>query len=196
MGNIDTKNYKRKHPPKPYMGESGQVHQGIYVPENPGKVLGGEIITRSSWEMAFARWCDTNPMVVEWGCETVKIQYRNPAGIDFAVCKSTKCDPANPINWPIANYYPDFYVHLIDDKDEDNKIEKKWMIEIKPLYQTQRPTPPPQGSKLKTIRAYNDAVRTYLQNKAKWEAANIWCKDHGIDFYVFTEDTLHKIGLI
>ena len=54
---MDIQSYKKTHRPN-LMNEdkSGKPHQGIFVPKHPEKVVGGEIITRSGWEMAFARW--------------------------------------------------------------------------------------------------------------------------------------------
>jgi hypothetical protein len=190
---MDTSDYKRVHRPHAISEKSGKPHQGIYVPKNPEKIVGGEIITRSSWETSFARWCDDNPDVVEWGCETIKIQYRNPAAVDFDACRKSGADPADPKNWPIHNYYPDFYIKIVNDSDN---TEKRMMIEIKPKYQTERPIPPPPGAKLKDIKRYNELARVYAQNVKKWEAAKSWCDSHDIEFQVFTEVTLQNIGVL
>ena len=189
--NIQT--YKKNHPPKPVMeNDSGKPHQGVYVPQHPEKVIGGKIIYRSGWELAFAQWCDRNPCVVEWGGEPMCVQYRNPAGVDFDACKKFGANPQDPMNWPVANYYPDFYVNLKNDEGEELKL----IIEIKPKYQTERPVSSLYGSKLKEQKAYVNAVKTYLQNKAKWEAAIKWCEEKGFNFKVYTEDTLEKMGII
>ena len=51
----DSTSYKKSHPPKMMVeNESGKPKQGIYVPKHPEKVIGGEIICRSGWEMSFA----------------------------------------------------------------------------------------------------------------------------------------------
>jgi hypothetical protein len=108
---MNTQTYKKAHPPKPVLeNESGKPHQGVYIPDHPEKVIGGEIIYRSGWELAFAQWCDRNPSVVQWGGEPMCVQYRNPAGVDFDACKKFGANPQDPMNWPVANYYPDFYV--------------------------------------------------------------------------------------
>lgn len=190
----DSTSYKKSHPPKMMVeNESGKPKQGIYVPKHPEKVIGGEIICRSGWEMSFARWCDDNPNVLEWGGETTSIQYRNPAGVDFDACKKTGSNPADPYNWPINNYYPDFYVKL---RDPDTEDEKNLIIEIKPKYQTERPVAPPTGAKLQEQKKYVNSVKTYLQNIKKWEAAIAWCKPRGFEFCVYTEVTLEKMGII
>jgi exosome complex RNA-binding protein Rrp4 len=62
---MSVEQYKRTHRPQVTNEEkSGKPHQQIYIPKHPDKVIGGEIITRSSWETAFARWCDDNPAVI------------------------------------------------------------------------------------------------------------------------------------
>lgn len=194
---MDTNTYKRTHKPKPISeNDKGKPHQGIYVPKNPDKVIGGEIIYRSGWECAFARWCDDNPAVIEWGCETVAIQYRNPSCVDFDACRKYGANPQDPCNWPIHNYYPDFYIAIRTDDDVDGTDVKKYLIEIKPKHQTERPVAPPPGAKLNVQKKYVNDVKTYLQNIKKWEAAIDWCKHRGIEFKVYTESTLQSIGII
>lgn len=194
---MDIQSYKKTHRPN-LMNEdkSGKPHQGIFVPKHPEKVVGGEIITRSGWEMAFARWCDDNPAVIEWGFETACIQYRNPAAVDLDACRKYNVSPLDPMNWPVHNYYPDVYMALRDDDDEDGTKLKKFLIEIKPFSQTQRPVPPPAGAKLQEQKKFNEAARTYLQNIKKWEAAQKWAREHGVEFKVFTENTLKQMGII
>lgn len=192
MANPQT--YKKAHPPKTMLeNETGKPKQGIYVPRHPEKVTGGEVICRSGWEMAFARWCDDNPNVIEWGGEPVSIQYRNPASVDFDACRKTGINPADPYAWSIGNYYPDFYVKL---KDPESGEESNLIIEIKPKYQTERPVAPPPGARLKDQKKYVLSVKTYLQNVKKWEAAIEWCKPRGFEFKVYTEVTLEGMGII
>lgn len=194
---MDTKTYKKTHRPNTMNEEkTGKPHQGVYVPTHPDKVVGGEIIYRSEWESKFARWCDDNPAVIEWGCETACIQYRNPAAVDLDACRKFNVSPMDPKNWPVHNYYPDFYLCIRDDDDEDGTKVKKMLIEIKPLYQTEKPIPPPVGAKLQEQKRFNEAAKTYLQNIKKWEAAVQWCADRGMEFKVFTEVTLKKMGIL
>ena len=194
---MSTEVYKKTHRPQMMTEEkAGKPHQGVYIPKNPSKVVGGEIIYRSSWEMAFARWCDDNPAVIEWGCETASIQYRNPAAVDLDACRRVGASPLDINNWPIHNYYPDFYCCMRSDEDLDGTDVKKLLIEIKPLYQTERPIPPVAGAKLQELKRFNEATKTYLQNIKKWEAAIEWCKLHDMEFKVFTEVTLQKMGII
>lgn len=191
----DTRTYKKNHPPKRLLeNETGKPHQGVYIPKHPEKVVGGEIVYRSGWELAFSRWCDDNPGVEEWGGEPVAIQYRNPAAVNFDLCRKNGADPNNPINWPIYNYYPDFYLKIRDDSAEGGY--RKLMIEIKPKYQTERPVPPPITAKLAEQKRYVSLAKTYAQNIKKWDAAKEWCKMRGFEFKVYTEVTLEKLGII
>ena len=195
----DVKTYKRTHRPAPLKEDSaakGKPHQCIYIPKHPEKVIGGEIIARSGWESSFARWCDDNPCVIEWGSEPCSIQYRNPGAVDLDACRKAGVSPLDPLNWPVHNYYPDFYVMIRDDDDEDGTKVQKWLIELKPHYQTERPIPPPPGAKLQEMKKFNEAVKLYLQNAKKWEAGIAWAKEHNMEFKVFTENTLQKMGII
>lgn len=197
MGNVET--YKKTHRPRPLTEDKqakGKPVQSVYIPDNPEKVIGGEIITRSSWELAFARWCDHSPTVIEWGSEPCSIQYRNPGAVDLDACRKAGISPLDPFTWPVHDYYPDFYVKVRDEDDEDATKTKSYLIEIKPLYQTERPVPPPPGAKLQEMKKFNDAAKTYLQNKKKWEAAIEWAHNHNMEFCVYTEVTLQKMGII
>ena len=69
--------------------------------------------------------------------------------------------------FPNYDYYPDFYVNIRSDEDVDGTDTKKYIIEIKPKIQTERPIAPPPGAKLKEQKVYVNAVKTYLQNKMK-----------------------------
>ncbi len=68
------------------------------------------IICRSRWEMAFARFCDTNQDVLEWASEPWQIPYTNPI-------KKTQ-----------SVYIPDFLVAV---RQQNGRIVKM-LIEIKP----------------------------------------------------------------
>ena len=61
------------------------------------------------------------------------------------------------------NYYPDFYVKYVDKKG--NTCEK--IVEIKPAYQ-----------------------KSWDVNKAKWKAAEEWCRERHYEFQVLTEKEL------
>ena len=66
-------------------------------------------------------------------------------------------------------YFPDFMILMQDD----NKNIIKFLIEIKPSNQKNNPI-----------------------NKAKWEAAEKWCKERGYKFIILTEKELKQFGII
>jgi hypothetical protein len=59
------------------------------------------------------------------------------------------------------------------------------MIEIKPSSQTKKPTP-----KLKRSKAFMRESLEYIKNVAKWQAADVYCNDNGLEFKIFTEKEL------
>jgi hypothetical protein len=142
-----------------------ETYKGRYRIENIKKYKGdiSDVIYRSSWELKFMRWCDSNPSVLEWGSETVIIPYRSP------------------VDNNIHRYFVDFYIKI---KDKDNKV-LKYLIEIKPEKFT-KPPPIPQ----KKTKSFIQEVFNYGINQSKWEAASSFCKDRGWQFLVLTERDL------
>jgi hypothetical protein len=140
-------------------------YKGKYKVQSPSKYKGDlqNIVYRSSWELKFMKWCDTNPSVLEWGSESVIIPYKSP------------------VDSRVHRYFVDFYVKV---KDKNNKITK-YLIEIKP----EKFTKPPEIPQRKT-RRFIEEVFQYGVNQAKWKAANEFCEDRGMKFLVLTESDL------
>jgi hypothetical protein len=89
--------------------------QGVYNVKNPDKYVGlVEPRFRSSWELTFMNFCDTNESVKKWSSEPVKIPYKDPLTGKQTV------------------YIPDFLITYVDKA----KRELVEMIEIKPASQT------------------------------------------------------------
>lgn len=141
----------------------------IYNPKNVNKYTGTyPIIMRSSWETAFARWCDMNPNVLSWSSENIVVPYRHP----FKV--TTKGLPKT------ARYYPDFLITV-----KNGKKLVKWLIEIKPYKETVQP----RGIK-KNRKSMIYEQKTWKVNRAKWRAAERYCKKMGWTFKIITEKEL------
>lgn len=142
-----------------------ETYKGRYRVLNPKKYKGDltEIVYRSSWELKFMKWCDTNDSVLEWGSETTIIPYRSP------------------VDNKIHRYFVDFYIKV---KDKQGNI-KKYLVEIKP----EKFTKPPEIPKVKTKR-FIEEVFLYGTNQAKWKQANEYCLDRGMQFLVLTEKDL------
>lgn len=64
------------------------------------------------------------------------------------------------------------------------------LIEIKPKKETQ----PPEFKGRKTKKYLNESL-TYVKNMNKWAAAQTYAADRGWGFQIWTEDTLHKMGI-
>jgi hypothetical protein len=142
-----------------------ETYKGRYRIENIKKYKGdiSDVIYRSSWELKFMRWCDSNSSVLEWGSETVIIPYRSP------------------VDNNIHRYFVDFYIKI---QDKDKKI-LKYLIEIKPEKFT-KPPPIPQ----KQTKRFIQEVFNYGINQSKWKAASTFCDDRGWKFLVLTERDL------
>ena len=136
--------------------------QGKFKPTNTDKYLGRQLPTyRSSWEQRFMMFCDTNPSVISWASEPVKIPYFNPVKNKQTI------------------YVPDFLIEYIDK----NRSNHKELIEIKPRNQTLFEKTRSQRNKI-----------AWVINQAKWQAAEVWCKQYGIAFRILGENELFHTG--
>ena len=85
--------------------------QGKFTPKNKEKYLGNKEPTyRSGWEWRFMEFCDSNPSVLHWASEPIRIPY------------------FNPVTNKKTNYVPDFLIEYID---KDKNVHRE-LIEIKP----------------------------------------------------------------
>ena len=143
------------------------TYQGKYRVINPTKYRGDihQVTYRSSWELRYMKWCDTNPSVLEWGSETTIIPYKSP------------------VDGRIHRYFCDFYVKI---KSKDDVVTK-YLIEIKP----EKFTKPPEIPQRKTKRFVQEVFQ-FGTNQAKWKAATESCHERGMKFLVLTE---HDLGL-
>lgn len=107
-------------------------------------------------------YLDTNPNVIWWASEELPIPYYSP------------------IDKKKHRYFPDFIAQM---RKSDGSL-MTYIIEVKPEKQTK---PPTQKRKTKT---FIQEAMTWEINKAKWTAAEEFCKDHGWQFLVLTEKHL------
>lgn len=146
------------------MRKNRKFRQGIYNPIHKEKYKGSfPILYRSSWELKFMKWADSNPAIVKWGSETVIIPYQNP------------------LTGRVSRYFTDFDITM---KDKQGQY-KKFLVEIKPYSQT---VPPIQRTK-KTKTLIRQQAE-YIKNQAKWQAASQWCSAHNSQFVILTEKHL------
>lgn len=86
---------------------------GRFIPKNPKKYVGrsiNNIMFRSSWELYFFKWLDSNDAVLRWGSEELAIPY------------------ISPVDNRVHRYFPDMIVMY---RDNTGAIKKE-IIEIKP----------------------------------------------------------------
>ena len=138
-------------------------YKGLYRPTNPKKYVGDakKIVYRSLLERRFMRYCDLNEDITFWASEELPIRYYNPITSKF------------------HRYFPDFVVKTTKNQ--------KYMIEIKPYRQCDKPKMPKKKTK-----SYMRESLEYIMNKAKWSAAKAYCDDNGLTFKLITEKDLGK----
>jgi hypothetical protein len=139
-------------------------YKGRFIPNNPKKYNGdpNHIIYRSSWEVRVMKYLDENPNVIWWASEELPIPYRSP------------------IDNRIHRYFPDFIVKV---RRKDGLV-MTYILEVKPESQTKMPV-----QKRRTKKFIQEAA-TYAINQEKWRAADIFCKEHGWQFKILTENDL------
>jgi hypothetical protein len=144
-----------------------KYYQGKYRLKNPQKYKGdpSNVIYRSSWELKFLNYCDTNPDIIKFSSEEIVIPY------------------VSPIDGKRHRYFVDFYMKV---KQTDGTI-KEYLVEIKPKRQTQ---PPATNPTRKTKQWLNEVV-TWGKNQSKWDAAREYCKDRNWEFLILTEKELN-----
>jgi len=140
------------------------TYRGKFVPKHPQKYRGNphQIIYRSSWEQQVMRQLDLHPQVEWWASEELPIKY------------------VSPVDHCVHRYFPDFIVKV--KKQDGSNVT--YILEVKPLAQTTLRTPKRQTQK------FLQEVKTYAVNQAKWQAAEEFCKDHGWEFKIITENDL------
>jgi len=137
------------------------TYKGIYRPTNPKKYAG-----------------DPTRIVYRSNWERKFMVYcdRNEDIIYWA-SEELAIPYVNPIDRKVHRYYPDFIIKT--------KKGKRYMIEIKPSAQTKKPRP-----KTKKSKAFMRESLEYIKNVAKWQAADTYCNDNGLEFKIFTEKEL------
>ena len=129
-------------------------YKGLFKPTHPKKYVGNtnQIVYRSLLERKFMRYCDLNDDITYWASEELPIRY------------------FNPLDKKYHRYFPDFVVKTIKNE--------KYMVEIKPSRQVDKPKTPKRKTRSYMIESFN-----YIKNQAKWQAAKSYCSDNGCLLY-------------
>jgi len=146
--------------------------RGLYYIVNPKKYIKPLDTTmnksalpeyRSSWELKFMQYADSNPAVKFWGSEPFAIKY---------FC---------PTDGKVHRYYIDFFLEFISGT--------KFLVEVKPFKETIPPKLPKKNTP-KSQHQYQTALATYIKNQSKWEAATKFAEQKGLKFIIITEREL------
>lgn len=145
--------------------------QGYYKPIHPDKYIGDptNIIFRSSWEYRFCKYCDDNETIVKWSSEPISVKY------------------VNPLDNQEHNYYIDFYARVKKDEKEE-----EYLIEVKPEASLARPLMESGSQTIKRLKNYNYEMRTWITNRAKFQAAKKYAESMGQKFVIVTENFLFE----
>jgi glutaredoxin len=146
----------------------GKYLKGKYHPIKPQKYVGDvkKIIYRSSYEYKFCVYCDTTGKILRWNSEEIVVPYYNV------------------VDKKMHRYFVDFWVEI---KNNDGSINQ-YLIEVKPQYQTIEPK-----KKSRKSKKYLMEMKTWITNKAKWEAAKIYAEERNAKFLIFSE---RELGII
>ncbi len=152
----------------------GNWKSGKYTPVNPEKYIGDiyNIIYRSSWERKFCQYCDVNPNITKWSSE--------PTGIPYW----------SPIDKKEHKYFVDYYIQV-----KKGEVLENWLIEIKPEEQYalhKRPKEPLGNLTEKKVRSYNEKLKTWITNRAKFEAATRFAESRGYKFGAINESFIMR----
>lgn len=149
---------------------SDRYDWGKYYPVNPEKYIGdiNNIIYRSSWERKFCQYCDSHPNILKWSSEPIVIPYWSP------------------IDKKEHQYFVDYYIQV---KKVDDTIEN-WLIEIKPENQYKLEKKPIFKGEYteKRIHDYNEKLKMWIINRAKFEAATRFAEARGYKFGAIDEN--------
>lgn len=150
---------------------NGPWKSGKYYPVNPEKYIGDtyNIIYRSSWEYKFCQYCDINPNITKWSSEPTCIPYWSP------------------VDKKEHKYYVDYYIQV-----KKGEVYENWLIEIKPEDQYSLSSRPILEGNVteKKLKNYNYKLKTWIINRAKFEAATRYAESRGYKFGAINEKFL------
>lgn len=123
---------------------------------------GTRVEYKSALELSAFRYFDFNPVVKKWSLE--------PFGIPYV----------SPLDGKVHRYYIDAFVEFISGD--------KFLVEIKCEAETKKPTKPRSP---RQVPGYQDKLKTYATNAAKWKQAHSFCEKQGLKFLILTEKVLN-----
>lgn len=103
----------------------------------------------------------------------------NHPGIIQWASESIQIPYKNPLTGKQTIYVPDFFIYY----ENEGTGKHGELIEIKPKKETT----------MENARSQRDKLMVIV-NTAKWLAANVFCKNHGLTFRIITEEHLFHQG--
>ena len=158
---------RKFYPGQATKGKYKTALRGKYFLSHPEKNLKGAkyIVFKSKLEAMFIKFLDNSPDVLKW-------DYENPMNtIPYY----------DPVQQRQRRYFIDFVMWV-----KSGPIIQEIWVEIKSSAET---VPPRKG---RTTMLYNESLRTYATNIAKWKTAQKICSAKGKIFRVITEKDLIK----
>ena len=122
----------------------------------------GYVKYKSSLELHAIQYADAHPGVEWWSLEPFCLNY------------------IKPTDGQVHRYYPDLLL---------SQGGKLILVEVKSSEEVKRPRPPLKQTE-RSLWQYNEALRTWYVNQAKWEAARKFCHEKNMHFCILTERDL------
>jgi hypothetical protein len=142
------------------------AYSGKYKVKNPQKYKGDH--TNVVYRSLWEKWC------FKWCDESTEVQSWSSEEVVI------------PYFYEVDKKYHRYFMDL--------KITfangQTYLVEIKP----KKETAPPEFKGRKTKQYINEGL-TYVKNMNKWAAAQKFAADNGWGFQIWTEDTLHSMGI-
>jgi hypothetical protein len=148
-------------------------YSGKFRLKHPEKYRGNpqNVVFRSLWEYKVMLLLDTNPQVIWWQSEELFIPYQSPVP-----------------PFQMRRYFPDFVAAI---RQPDQTV-KTFMLEVKPLAQTEPPIRPSGKPSKRKYARYLEEGYTFATNQKKWQEAQKYCQQRGYQFAVLTERELFR----
>lgn len=153
------------------------VKKGWYKPKNQEKIIKPidkymnsyklyenehYLFYRSSLEYKAFQYADNNEKIIAWAVEPLHIKY------------------IKPTDNKLHRYFIDMYIEFQNSK---------FLIEVKPLSQTSEPKKPKKLTQ-KSLKNYNNSLKTFEINQAKWKAAEKFAFANNMKFMILTDKHL------
>ena len=108
-------------------------------------------------------------MVIKWSSEPIAVKY------------------FSPLDNKEHDYYIDFYA-----KVKKESVEEEYLVEVKPESSLVKPVMESGSQTIKRLKNYNYAVKTWIINRAKFQAAKKYAESLGKKFVIVTEKFLFE----